>query len=121
MSSKNIFGLFTGSERVLWLVSVLSIIGAFIFSGSADIFTAASSPIGVTALMLTAKGMPVEQALIVVFAALYGVASFRLSYYSEMITYLGMISPIVVFAFLSRLKHPFKNSAEIAVGRLTPA
>ena len=81
--------------------------------------TLAASLIGVTSLIFNAKGNPIGQALMIVFSLLYGIISYRFSYYGEMITYLGMTAPMALFALISWLRNPYKgNKAEVAVNRL---
>ena len=43
---------------------------------------------------LMAKGNPVGQGLMILFSVLYGIISWRVAYYGEMITYLGMTAPM---------------------------
>ena len=55
----------------------------------------------------------------IIFSILYGIISFRASYYGEMITYLGMTAPMAVFALVSWLKNPYnKNKTEVEVNHL---
>ena len=81
--------------------------------------TLASSLIGVTSLIFTAKGNPIGQILMIVFSLLYGYISFVFTYYGEMLTYLCMTMPMAIFALISWLKNPYKkNKAEVKVNRL---
>ena len=78
-----------------------------------------ASIIGATALILTAKGNPLGQVLIVVFAILYGIISFACAYYGEMITYLGMSLPMAIMALVSWLKNPFReNKSEVKINTI---
>ncbi len=106
-------------EWCLWLSSAVVVTASFLFSPSADALTLLASLIGVTALIFVAKGYVVGQILTVVFALVYGVISFCFRYYGEMITYLGMTSPIAVLTVISWMKHPFQKTAEVEVNRLT--
>ncbi len=81
--------------------------------------TLAASLIGVTALIFVAKGYVIGQVLTVVFSVLYGIVSFAQQYYGEMITYLGMTAPIAIIAVISWLRHPFKGTKEVTVGKMT--
>lgn len=68
------------------------------------------------------KGNPIGQAMMIVFSLLYGMISYRFSYYGEMATYLGMTGPMALFALISWLRNPYKgNKAEVAVNRLGAA
>ena len=55
----------------------------------------------------------------IVFSLIYGVISFKFSYYGEMITYLGMTLPMAIFALISWLRNPYKgNRAEVKVNSI---
>lgn len=71
--------------------------------------TLAASITGATALIYVAKGNFIGQLLTVVFAVLYSIISWRLRYYGEMLTYLGMTAPIAALALISWIKNPFGN------------
>ncbi|MCM1165326.1 MAG: nicotinamide riboside transporter PnuC [Lachnospiraceae bacterium] len=110
---------FTRTETALWCASVLLITAAFLLFDRANCLTLAASLIGVTSLILSAKGNPAGQALIIIFSVLYGVISFNFAYYGEMITYLGMTAPMSVFALISWLRNPCGgNRAEVKVNRI---
>lgn len=110
---------FTKSELTLWSVSVTLIVMFFFIFDRGNYLTLAASLIGVTSLIFNAKGNPFGQFLMVIFSILYGIISFKFSYYGEMITYLGMTAPIAVFALISWLKNPYNgNRAEVKVNRL---
>ena len=107
-------------ERILWLTSVCTIIGAFLLSGD-DILTIIASLIGVTALIFVAKGYVIGQILTIIFAVFYGIISYFFRYYGEMITYLCMTAPIAAITVVSWLKHPYEGTKEVKVSRLTKA
>lgn len=115
---RNCFRALTRFELFLWLTSITATTAAFLLSPDKDILTMAASLIGFTALIFTAKGYVLGQVLIVVFAVIYGIISFRFSYFGEMLTYLGMSAPVAVLAIISWLKHPYKKTAEVAVHRI---
>lgn len=119
MKIKNPFSGLTKFELALWLTSVISITVSFVLSGTADFLTVISSLIGVTALIFIAKGYVIGQILLIVFSVFYGVVSFFFSYYGEMITYLGMSAPAAAAAVVSWLKHPYKDTKEVEISRLT--
>lgn len=119
MKIKNPFSGLTKFELALWLTSVISITVSFILSGTADYLTVISSLIGVTALIFIAKGYVIGQILLIVFSVFYGIVSFFFSYYGEMITYLGMSAPAAVAAVISWMKHPYKDTKEVEISRLT--
>ena len=75
---------------------------------------------GVTSLIFCAKGHPVGQVLMIAFSLLYGIISWQVRYYGEMITYLGMTLPMAALALVSWLRNPFeKGKAEVRVARIT--
>ena len=103
---KNPFRDLTRFELGLWLISLTAVTASFLLSPSTDYLTLAASLIGVTALIFVAKGYVIGQILTVVFALFYGVISFYFRYYGEMITYLGMTSPMAIAAVVSWLRNP---------------
>ena len=115
---------FTLFERVLWLCSAgLIVLSALLFRGGSA-FSVITSLIGVTSLIIAAKGNPLSQALMILFSLLYGWISWTFSYYGEMITYLGMTSPIAIlpmaaWSLIAWLRHPYEGRrTQVAVNRL---
>ena len=118
-SLKSIAKYFSVGEILLWSCSVLLIIVSFCVFDRRNYLTLASSLIGVTSLIFTAKGNPIGQILMIVFSLLYGYISFVFTYYGEMLTYLCMTMPMAIFALISWLKNPYKkNKSEVKVNRL---
>lgn len=116
---KSLFDYFTKGEILLWCISVTLIVVAFLLFDKENYLTLIASFIGVTSLIFNAKGNPFGQFLMVIFSILYGVISFVVAYYGEMITYLGMTAPMAVFALVSWLRNPYNgNKAEVKVNRL---
>ncbi len=109
----------TKFERLLWVTSVIVVAGSFLISNSNDYLTLIASLIGVTALIFVAKGYVIGQVLTVVFAVFYGIISFYFRYYGEMITYLGMTTPIAIATVVSWIKHPYKKTKEVKVNKLS--
>ena len=120
MGNKNrFFTYFSKTEWLLWSVSVLAVVLSFLLFDRGSYLTLVASLIGVTSLIFCAKGNPIGQALMILFGALYGVISFEMAYYGEMITYLGMTVPMAAFALVSWLRNPYeKNKAEVKVNHL---
>ena len=113
------FQSLTRFEKGLYIASLVTLSAAFLLSRSNDILTLIASLIGATALIFVAKGYVLGQILTVVFSLFYGVISFYFHYYGEMITYLGMTSPIAALAVISWLRHPYQgNRAEVEVNAL---
>ncbi len=116
---KSTINYFTKGEKILWCTSVTLIASAFFIFDRENYLTLAASLLGVTSLIYNAKGNPLGQILMVLFSLLYGVISFRCSYYGEMLTYLGMTAPMSVFALVSWLRNPYQgNKSQVAVSRL---
>ena len=110
---------FTKFELILWTSSVAVILTAFLIFDRVGWLSLAASLIGVTSLIYCAKGHPVGQVLIIVFAILYGVISYGCAYYGEMITYLGMSAPMAVFSLVSWVRNSISGRREVRVGRIS--
>ena len=106
-------------EKVLWMVSVILVAGAFILSGNGAWLTLAASLVGVTALIFVAKGDVLGQILTIGFSILYALISFQFQYWGEMITYLGMTAPIALMSVVTWLKNPYDDK-EVKVEHLKP-
>ncbi|MDE5861491.1 MAG: nicotinamide riboside transporter PnuC [Ruminococcus sp.] len=109
---------FTKKELFLWFFSMSVIIISFLIFSKDGIITLVASLIGVTAIIISAKGNPFGQLLMVVFSILYGIISFKCAYYGEMITYLGMTAPMAVVALISWLKNPYGDGNEVKVNHV---
>lgn len=119
MKLKNPFKDLTRFEFLLWITSVVIVTASFLLSPAQDYLTLIASLIGVTALIFVAKGYVIGQVLTVVFAVFYGIISFYFQYYGEVITYLGMTSPIAVLSTISWIRHPYKKTKVVEVSRMT--
>ena len=116
---KKLINYFTKAEIILWCSSVLMIFLSFIISQDSGYLGFIASLIGVTALILCAKGNPLGQVFMIVFCCMYTFISYTFSYYGEMITYACMSLPMAAVSLISWLRHPFKgNKAEVKVNRL---
>ncbi len=111
---------FSKNEKLLWLLSSFLITATFIVFDRSNYMTLISSLIGITSLILNAKGNPAGQVLMVIFSVLYGIISYSFDYYGEMITYLGMTAPMAVFALCTWLKNPYNgNKSEVSVNSIS--
>ena len=111
---------FSKFEISLWITSVTLITFSFMIFDRSGYFTLLASILGVTAILLNAKGNPIGQGLMVIFSIIYGIISYGFAYYGEMITYIGMSMPMAVIALIAWLKNPFeKGKAEVKVNRIT--
>jgi len=110
---------FSKVEKILWCSSVFFIITSFIIFDRSSYFKMFASLIGVTSLVLNAKGNPLGQLLMIIFSIFYGVISFSFAYYGEMITYLGMSGPMALIALISWLSNPYNGKkSEVKVNTL---
>lgn len=110
---------FTKTEKILWCCSVALILVTFVIFDRSGYLSLIASLLGATALIFNAKGNPVGQLLMVIFSIMYGIISFRVAYYGEMITYMGMSGPMSLFALISWLRNPYQsNSSEVKVDHL---
>ncbi len=119
MKLRNPFADLTKFELVLWLGSMAAILLSFLLAGGNSTLNMIASLIGVTALILLARGAWEGQVLVIVFAVFYGIISFYFSYYGEMITYLCMTLPLAVVCLISWIRHPYRENNEVAVGHLS--
>lgn len=115
----NPFALLKPREWALWLVSlaVVGVSGAF--AGQEGVLNTIASLIGVTALIFVSKGDAFGQVITIVFSVLYGIVSYRFKYYGEMITYMFMSAPAAFITLIAWLKHPYKDTHQVKVDKLT--
>ena len=118
--TKSVFRYFTRTEAALWCFSVLLISLAFMGFDGENYLSLCASLLGVTSLILCAKGNPVGQLLMVIFSLLYALISYSFAYYGEMLTYLGMTAPMSLYALVCWLRHPSgAGRAEVKVGSIS--
>ena len=109
-------GYFTRFEYALWSISVIAIIASFFIFGGDSYLSMIASLIGVTSLILCAKGNFIGQILIIIFSLIYGYISYTFRYYGEMLTYVCMTLPMAVIALVSWIKNPYKGKkAEVKI------
>lgn len=117
---KNPFRALTKFEWGLYIFSIVAIIVCAILAKNIDPITAAALLVGATGLIFCAKGEPIGQILIVVFALLYGYISLTFRYYGEMITYLGLSAPVAIAAVVAWIRNPYeKGKSEVKVEKLS--
>lgn len=120
MKLKSILNYFTKTEKILWCVSILIISASFFFFTKRDYLTLVASLVGVTSLIFSAKCNPLGQVLMIIFSLMYGFISFKVAYYGEMLTYLGMTLPMSVTALITWVKNPFKgDKLQVQINRIT--
>ena len=116
---KKILNYFSKKELILWFSSILIITVFFIVFDRKSYLTLIASLIGTTSLIFSAKGNPIGPILMIFFSLLYGYISLTFAYYGEMLTYLGMTTPMSILALISWLKNPYKgNKSQVKVAKL---
>ena len=116
---KKLLSYFSRFEICLWCGSMLLTVISFAIFDRENYIMLISSIIGATYLIFNAKGNPIGQVLLIIFSILYGVISYGFSYYGEMITYLGMSTPMAFLSLISWLKNPYNgNRAEVKINSL---
>lgn len=110
---------FKKRDWVLLIGSLLVVLASNIFSPQFDILITIAALIGVTSLVLGAKGNVWAQILMVIFSILYGIISYRFSYWGEMVTYLGMTMPMAAWAAIVWFKNPSKIKGEVEISPMT--
>ena len=110
---------FTIFERALWCCSVILITASSLLTGLKDPISLFGSLIGVSALIFIAKGRVTGQVLLIIFSIFYGITSYTFRYYGEMITYLGMSTPMALLSIISWLRHPFGDTKEVTVSSIS--
>lgn len=119
MKSKGFLSYFSLFEILLWSFSVLLTAVSYAVFDRRNHIMLIAAVIGATYLILNAKGNPIGQVLLIIFSVLYGIISYSFSYYGEMVTYLGMSTPMAVLALISWLKNPYNgNRAEVKINTL---
>lgn len=119
MKNKTLLSYFSKFEIFLWCCSVLLTIISYAVFDRENYIMLIASVIGATYLIFNAKGNPIGQVLLIIFSVFYGIISYTFSYYGEMVTYLGMSTPMAVLALISWLKNPYNgNRAEVKINSL---
>lgn len=118
-SMNNPFHDLTKEERIIYYISLFVVGVSCLLSPLDNVLIMIACLVGVTALIFVAKGYVIGQILTAVFALVYGIVSYDLKYYGEMITYLGMSAPIALLSAYSWWKHPYKQTKEVEVYKLT--
>lgn len=98
--------LFTKFEMALYAFSLIAVISGFVVFDRKNYLFLIISIVGVIYLAFCAKGKPLGQILVIVFAVLYGIVSLNARYYGEMITYIGMTGVLAVVSLITWLKNP---------------
>ncbi|MBO7310637.1 MAG: nicotinamide mononucleotide transporter [Clostridia bacterium] len=96
-------------EKALWISSTIIVLLTFLWGSDRDYIVLCATLVGVSALIFTAKGNVLGQALVIIFSLLYAIVSFKQAYYGEMISYIFMSGGIATMSLISWIKHPFSD------------
>lgn len=117
---KRLINYFSKIEITLWICSVMLITISFCIFDRENFLTLFASLVGVTAIIVCAKGNPIGQVLMIIFSLIYAFISYTFAYYGELITYAFMTLPIAVFSLISWLRNPYNgNKAEVKVNTIS--
>lgn len=112
------FPEFEPREWILWFLSLTIVILSNLLVGSVDPLTLVAVCLGVTSLMFAAVGNVWAQILMVFFATLYGIISWRFRYWGEMITYMGMTLPMAVWSTITWYRNPSKKQGQVEIRQM---
>lgn len=115
---KKLLSGFTKFDMILWSISTATVLAAYCLLPSGEPIGCIASLIGITALILLAKGRAAGQILMIIFSLIYAAISFQTKYYGEMLTYLLMTAPMAVFSLISWIRNPYKNGKSVKVATL---
>lgn len=113
------FADFTLKEWILWIVSMLVVLGSNILSPEFNVLILIAALVGVTSLVFAAKGNVWAQILMVLFSVLYGIISFQFRYWGEMITYMGMALPMAVWSAIAWFRNPSEKVGVVRISTMT--
>ncbi|MBQ0079647.1 MAG: nicotinamide mononucleotide transporter [Eubacterium sp.] len=115
---------FRGLKRKEWVLYIVSLIiagGSNLLVPDISFVATAATLVGMTALILLARGDTWGQIMVVVFSFLYGIESLQFHYYGELVTYLGMTMPIAALSVYQWVTHPYEEAEhEVAAQKMTP-
>lgn len=118
---KKFLSYFSIFEWCLWLLGIISVTVSFACADSRDIFSFLSSILGLTSLILMAKGNFIGLIFGIVFAVLYSIFAYTQRYYGEMIIYSCIYLPLKISAIIIWIKNKFgKNKMEVTVNAIKP-
>jgi nicotinamide mononucleotide transporter PnuC len=119
MRITNPFKTFKPLDYIVWFSSLAIILVSSLVAKEKNALSIITSLIGASSLIFVAKGHPIGQFIIIIFATLYGIKSLTFHYYGEFITYVFMSLPVALLTAISWLKHPFeKGQGEVKVENL---
>ena len=109
----------TKKEWAVWIGALLVIVVSNVFSANFNALTLVASCVGVTSLIIAAKGNVWSQILMILFSILYGIISWQFHYWGEMMTYLGMTMPMAIWSTITWIQNPSESGKEVEIQQLT--
>ena len=109
----------TKKEWGIWMGALLIVVFSNIFSTNFNILMLVASCVGVTSLIIAAKGNVWSQILMILFSILYGIISWQFHYWGEMMTYLGMTMPMAIWSTITWIRNPSESGKEVEIQQLT--
>jgi nicotinamide mononucleotide transporter PnuC len=106
-------------EIGLLSVSVVAIIGCFVFSVDKNYLSLASSILGVVTVVFTSKGLLLAPVLSVVYSVIYTIISVSQRYYGEAIIYMLIMIPMQVVTIIGWFKNKKQDSDIVEVGKVS--
>ncbi len=100
-------------------VSVVAIIGCFVFSVDKNYLSLASSILGVVTVVFTSKGLFLAPVLSVVYSVIYTIISVSQRYYGEAIIYMLIMIPMQVITIIGWFKNKKQDSDIVEVGKVS--
>lgn len=100
-------------------VSVVAIIGCFVFSVDKNYLSLASSILGVITVVFTSKGLLLAPVLSVVYSVIYTIISVSQRYYGEAIIYMLIMIPMQVVTIIGWFKNKKQDSDTVEVGKVS--
>ncbi|MBO4228764.1 MAG: nicotinamide mononucleotide transporter [Clostridia bacterium] len=109
-----------GREWVLWLLTVGPVVAVFLLVPDPDWLTLCSAVIGITSVLLIAKGWVLGEFLTAAFTGFYGAVAAFNGFYGEVISAFAITLPLSVLSIIAWIRHPFPESGEVEVGGRIP-
>lgn len=109
----------TKKEWAVWIGALLIIVVSNVVSAKFNLLTLVASCVGVTSLIIAAKGNVWSQILMILFSILYGIISWQFHYWGEMMTYLGMTMPMAIWSTITWIRNPSESGKEVEIQQLT--
>ncbi len=110
---KGPFKTFSAKDWCVYLLSVIIVVCSNVFAVEKDVLNLISTLVGATSLIFIAKGHFAGQIVMIVFAVLYSLVSYRNGYYGEIIICGLMTLPLSIFSIVTWVKNPYKKGENV--------